>query len=135
MDQVVDVSVPLKLTGRPEGVKRGGTLHQVFRMLPVKCTPDKIPVSISGDVSALDLNEGISIKDLEVPPGVKINLPQQQTCALVMAPRKVLEDELEEEAAAEAAAEEGKEEGKEGEKGEKGEKAPEGKEGAKETKG
>lgn len=92
LDQVLDVTVPLVLTGKPEGIKFGGTLHQVFRHLPVTCTPDKIPVSIEFDVTALELNDTIAIKDLKVPEGVVINLPLQQTCALVMAPRSVAEE-------------------------------------------
>jgi large subunit ribosomal protein L25 len=69
LDQIVDVTVPLDLLGKPEGVKLGGTLHQVFRKLPVSCKPGDIPSALQADVSALELNEGIQIKDLTLPDG------------------------------------------------------------------
>jgi len=121
-DQLVDVDVPLILEGKPEGVKLGGNLHQVFRTLPVKCVPEKIPVSISLDVSALLVGDGLQIKDLAaLPEGVTINLPLNQTVALVVAPRKEREEKAAEgEPGAEGEVAEG--EAAEGEKGEKEEK-------------
>jgi len=94
LDEEIDVSVPLVLEGRPEGVKFGGNLHQVFRDLPVSCKPHQIPSSISTDVSAMQLNDSIQVKDLPLAEGVKVNLPLNQTVALVMAPKKVAEEEL-----------------------------------------
>lgn len=109
LDQEVHVSVPLILAGRPEGVKLGGTLHQVFRDLPVTCTPGKIPAEFSVDVSHLQLNDLVQIKDLDIPDGVTVELPETQTIGLVMAPRA---------ATAEEEGEEGEGEGEEGAEGE-----------------
>ncbi len=126
-DQVVQVQVPLILEGKPEGVKTGGTLHQVFRTLPVCCTPDRIPTSISVDVSALNLGDARQVKDLtHLAEGVTVNLPSTQTIALVMTPRKVQE-------VVEAAPAEGAEgEKAEGEKAEEGEKPERGRKGKEE---
>jgi len=97
-DEVIDAKVPLLLTGKPEGVKVGGNLHQVFRTIPVRCTPRRIPVSMTLDVTALNIGDSLRVKDLAaMAEGVTIALPPNQTLALVMAPRKVVE------AAAEAA--------------------------------
>jgi large subunit ribosomal protein L25 len=101
--QPVQVQVPLLLEGKPEGVKLGGNLHQVFRELPVSCMPEKIPTSLSIDVSALLVGQSMQVKDLKIEEGVTINLPLSQTVALVMAPRK----EREETVAVEGAAVEG----------------------------
>jgi large subunit ribosomal protein L25 len=90
-DIEVQVAVPLQLQGKPEGVKLGGNLHQVFRTLPVKCMPGKIPAAIDVEVSHLNVNESVQVKDLaQLPEGVKVCLPLNQTVALVLAPRKVL---------------------------------------------
>ncbi len=43
----VDVEVPFETFGKCKGVIAGGNLHVVFRKLPVRCLPDKIPVKIS----------------------------------------------------------------------------------------
>lgn len=126
IDQPIEVAVPLVLVGKAPGVKIGGTLHQVFRTLPVKCLPVNIPVSVTVDVSNLELNESVSVQDLaELTKGVEILLPPNKTIALVMSPRKSTEEEDAEAAAAEAEGEEGAE----GEKAE-GEKAEDGKAGA-----
>jgi large subunit ribosomal protein L25 len=123
MDQVIEVSVPLELTGRPEGVKQGGTLHQVFRTLDVSCKPAEIPTALTADVSALELNDSLQVKNIETPAGVKVSLPENQTVALVMAPRKGIEEEEEAAAAEEGEGAEGAEAAGEGaEDKEKGEK-------------
>lgn len=112
----VRVRVPLTLSGKAEGEKIGGELHRVFRDLEVECTPDCIPPEIIGEVTALQIGDSLTIGDLLVPAGVSICLPRQQTCALLMAPRKIEEEKPAEEAAAgaegAAAAGEGAEEGK-----------------------
>jgi large subunit ribosomal protein L25 len=91
-DEVIEANVPLVLEGKPEGVKAGGNLHQVFRTVPVRCRPHLIPVSLSLDVSALNIGDALRVKDLAtMPEGVTLALPVNQTLALVMAPRKVQE--------------------------------------------
>src|SRR5690606_21037008 len=49
----VRVEVPFELVGRSKGVVMGGTLRQVFRLLPVRCLPERIPVKITHDVTEL----------------------------------------------------------------------------------
>lgn len=88
LNEEVQVQVPLELTGKPEGVTLGGILHQVFRNLPVKCLPDRIPVKLTADVSALKMNDALHVQALSVPEGVRIDLPLNQTLALVMAPKQ-----------------------------------------------
>jgi len=92
-DQVVAVTIPLILEGKSEGVKLGGTLHQVFRELPVRCIPSRIPTLVTVDISALQIGDSVQVKDLKgVTEGVTVALPQNQTIALCMAPRKVVEE-------------------------------------------
>ncbi|MFH1131725.1 MAG: 50S ribosomal protein L25 [Pseudomonadota bacterium] len=130
--KTVRVSIPLRLEGKPEGVKTGGILHQVFRELEVECLPIDIPVELSVEVSHLNIGEGIQISDIAVPKGVTVTLPANQTCAQVVAPRAVVEEVPAEVAVEGAEGEEGKvvEEGKEGKEG-----GREGKEGGREGKG
>lgn len=101
LDQPVDVDVPLELTGRAKGVIDGGVLRQVFRKLPVRCLPKDIPVNIVHDVTELDLDDHIAVKDLALPASVTVRLPIEQTVASVAMEKKVIEEE---EAAAAAAA-------------------------------
>jgi large subunit ribosomal protein L25 len=94
----VHVTVPLVLTGKPEGVKDGGILHAVFRELSIASLPDAIPIKIEVDVSALKIGESVHVRDLKLPKGVRALLGPEQTIATVTAPQ--VEKTPEEEAAA-----------------------------------
>ena len=101
LDRAVDVEIPLVATGKPIGVANGGILRQVYRTLPVRCLPDRIPLKIEVDVSHLDIDESIHAEDLKLPEGVEFAFPAEQTLIAVVAPEK---DCSEEEAAAAAGA-------------------------------
>ena len=53
-NRAVEVSVPLRATGKPVGVQKGGQLQVVFRDLPVRTTPGKIPSVIEVEVTPLN---------------------------------------------------------------------------------
>ena len=74
MDKLVRVKVPVHITGAvPIGVKRDeGVVHQPMRELHVECLPNVIPDQIDVDASALAINQGIHVKDLQVGEGIKV---------------------------------------------------------------
>lgn len=84
LDATVDVDVPFETTGKAAGTIKGGTMHVVFRKLPVRCLPQDIPVKISVDVTPLELDGHIQVKDLELPAGVSIRLAPTQTLVAVV---------------------------------------------------
>ncbi len=96
-DTKVTVKVPLELSGRPRGVVMGGTLRQVFRELPVRCTPGTIPVKIVHDITSLELDTHLTVADLNVPEGVEVLLPEKRTVVSVAVDRRAKKDEAEEE--------------------------------------
>ncbi|MBC8205254.1 50S ribosomal protein L25 [bacterium] len=64
----LEVTVKVEMTGIPEGVKNsGGVLEIHRRRLRVECFPKDIPSSIQIDVSGLEINESVLIKDLHYP--------------------------------------------------------------------
>ncbi len=95
----VRVEVPFELVGRSKGVVMGGTLRQVFRLLPVRCLPERIPVKITHDVTELDIDQHVHVEDLKLPEGVVIELAPKRTVAGVITEKK-RGKEAEEEAAA-----------------------------------
>ena len=99
LSEPVDVDVPFRLFGKSKGVVAGGILQQVFRTLPVRCLPEKIPVVIEADVTELDRGESLKVNQLKLPEGVAVRFSAEQTVASVVAP-----DTKEEEPAAAAAA-------------------------------
>ncbi len=65
MNVVMRVSVPIQLTGSSVGVKtQGGVLSQVLHEVEIECLPGDIPSHIDVDISALEINGTIHIKDL-----------------------------------------------------------------------
>jgi large subunit ribosomal protein L25 len=88
LDRAVEVDVPLLALGKAAGVTLGGLLRQVYRTVPVRCMPDRIPLLIETDVSKLELGEHIATKDLNLPPGVEVLMPEEQTLIAVVAPEK-----------------------------------------------
>ena len=65
MNVRMTVSVPVQLTGTPVGVRTGGgVLSQVLHEVEIECLPDDIPSHIDLDVTSLELNGTIHIKDL-----------------------------------------------------------------------
>jgi large subunit ribosomal protein L25 len=88
LDRPVDVHVPLHATGKAVGVTKGGVLRVVYRTLPVRCLPDRIPVKLETDVAHLELGMHVSTKELKLPEGVSVLLPPEQTLVSVVAPEK-----------------------------------------------
>ena len=113
MDVMVNVEVPVRLLGKPEGVKMGGILEQVQRTIQIQCLPGDIPKSIDIDVSVLKVGDSIHVKDLAVEK-FKILSDPNFTIATVVLPaaevKPAEEAAVEEAAEAEAEAKETKEE-------------------------
>ena len=88
LDQPVDVQVPFRCIGKAKGLVTGGILQQIFRTIPVRCLPEKIPAIIEADVTELDVGETLKASTLKLAEGVKVMLPDEQTIAVVNAPEK-----------------------------------------------
>ena len=85
----VRVSVPLRLLGIAEGVKtEGGILEFVLRQVEVECLPSDIPEHIDLDVSALHLNQHLSVKDLPVRERVTILDDPDSIVCVVAVPKE-----------------------------------------------
>jgi large subunit ribosomal protein L25 len=65
MTHKINVKVPVRLVGTPEGVKNfGGILEHGARELEVLCLPAEIPSHIDVDVSALMIGESIHVSEI-----------------------------------------------------------------------
>jgi large subunit ribosomal protein L25 len=93
LDHPVDVHVPFRCIGKSKGVAGGGILQQIFRTLPIRSLPERIPVVIEVDISELDLGDTIKAGAVKLPEGVSVLLPEDQTVVVVNAPEKGGEEE------------------------------------------
>jgi large subunit ribosomal protein L25 len=123
-DQVIEVEIPIALTGKAAGAIDGGQITVARHLVPVKCKPADIPDRFVIDVTPLDIGDVFHASDLEMPSGVTLAIAGEQGLVSCIAPEK-------EEAAPAVAAEEGAApaEGAEGAAEPKGEGKAEKKEG------
>jgi large subunit ribosomal protein L25 len=97
LEQEVEVTVPLVLTGKAVGVTDGGNLHQSQHVVPVAAKPAAIPTKIEVDVTALKVGDALHASDLKLAQGVRILLDPRESIASVVAPKA---EKVEAEAAA-----------------------------------
>lgn len=73
LTEEIKVNIPVVSKGEPEAVtKEGGTLEHVMWEIEIECLPTQIPEKIEINVSEMKIGDKVVIKDLSVPPGVKI---------------------------------------------------------------
>ena len=98
LSDVMTFQVHIHIVGEAIGVKDfGGVLEHVLREIDVECKASDVPESIVVDVTSLDLNDQVRVRDLVVGDGIRItNDPEQ--LVLSVAPPAVVEEEEEEEA-------------------------------------
>jgi len=84
----VQVKVPIVLLGTADGVKNeAGIMDFVLRDVLVECLPGSIPEHLDVDVSALHINQHVSLKDVQVGEGVTVLDDLDQIVAGVSPPR------------------------------------------------
>jgi len=65
MDRRIRVTVPVVLKGEPRGVKvEGGVMDFLQREIEMECLPAEIPNAIEVDVSGMNLNDAIYVRDV-----------------------------------------------------------------------
>ena len=86
----VRVTVPLYLVGEAKGVKLGGgVLEQVLRTIDIDVLPTDIPEKFDIDVSALDLDQTLFVRDLALGDKYTVVTRGELAIAVVKAPDDV----------------------------------------------
>lgn len=88
LDRPVQTRVPFVTEGRAKGVIAGGELNVIYRELPVRATPDKIPALITVDVTNMALGDFLHTKELNLPEGVEVTLEPDRSLVSCLEPRK-----------------------------------------------
>jgi large subunit ribosomal protein L25 len=115
LDQKIQSTVFLELVGGEDspGVRDNGVLEHVTRELTIEALPNDIPDSIQHDVSAMEMNDTITLDALTPPAGVELLDDPETVIATLSPPRLQVEADEEIEAETELVGE--------GEAGEEGE--------------
>jgi large subunit ribosomal protein L25 len=82
-DRVLRAHVPLKMVGSPAGVREGGVFETNTHKIEVECLPGDLPERIEVDVSGLNLNQTIHVRDLKLSSKVKVHTAADQVIAAV----------------------------------------------------
>ena len=89
MDEVIEVEVPVQVTGEAAGVKLdGGILEHVTRTVRVSCLPGNIPEHITIDVSPLKIGDHLRISDIPSDERYKMLDDADQILVVISPPAK-----------------------------------------------
>jgi large subunit ribosomal protein L25 len=87
LNEEVEVTVPLVLTGKAVGTTNGGNLHQSMYRVPIAAKPAAIPTKLEVDVTPLDIGDALHVSDLKLGAGVRALLDPRESIASVVAPK------------------------------------------------
>lgn len=71
LDREIKIRVPLEFVGTSRGVKLGGKLEVYREFIDVMSKPLTLPKKITLDLTELDINSTIMLKDVAMPEGVR----------------------------------------------------------------
>lgn len=103
LDQAIQSTVSLELTGIEDapGVKEGGVLEHITREVNIEALPNDIPDLISHDVSAMEINDTLTLEAITAPQGVTLLDDLAETVVATLSPPRLEEEteDIEEETA------------------------------------
>jgi len=83
-DKKVTVTLPIKFTGTPAGVKAGGKLVTKIKSLKVKVLPKDLRENIELDLTNLELNGNIRVQDVKTANMEIMNSPRIPIASVTM---------------------------------------------------
>ena len=83
--------VALELVGGDDapGVKNGGVLEQITRELNIEALPTDIPEALTFDVSAMEINDTVTLADVPVPSNITLLDDLEETVVATLTPPRV----------------------------------------------
>ena len=94
-DEIITATVSVETHGTAAGQAHGGMLEQVLHSLDIKCAANRLPEVFDIDVSGLEIDDSVCVRDIELPEGAVADLDGDQVVVMVVLPR--VEEEPEEE--------------------------------------
>ena len=105
-DTKVTVEVPVEFLNQDicPGLKKGGVLNLVRRLIELSCNASNIPDKLQFDLEEKDIGDAIKISNIELPEGVKPTITDRDFVVATLVPPTI---EVEEEPKPEEETEEG----------------------------
>jgi large subunit ribosomal protein L25 len=95
MTRKVTTSVPILLVGTAPGVRAGGILQHQLWEVEIQCLPDRLPENIEADISALEIGQTLTVKELQAIEGVEVLTPEDDVVVSILEPGLAEDEESE----------------------------------------
>ena len=102
-DEKISLEVAVRSSGEAQGVKLGGLLVQMLNSVTIKCRPVEIPEFLEIDVTDMEMNTNLFVRDITLPGDVEMLTADDIAVVSVQEPKVEKEAEVVEETESEEA--------------------------------
>ena len=93
-DEKISLEVAVRSSGESKGVKLGGLLVQMLNSVTIKCKPAEIPEFLEIDVTDMEMNTNLFVKDITLPSDVEMLTAEDIAVVSVQEPKQEKEEEV-----------------------------------------
>ena len=93
-DEKISLEVAVRSSGEAQGVKLGGLLVQMLNSVTIKCKPAEIPEFLEIDVTDMEMNTNLFVKDITLPTDVEMLTAEDIAVVSVQEPKEEKEEEV-----------------------------------------
>ena len=101
-DEKISLEVAVRSVGEAQGVKLGGLLVQMLNSVNIKCKPAEIPEFLEIDVTDMEMNTNLFVKDITLPTDVEMLTAEDIAVVSVQEPKQEKEEVAEDTESSEA---------------------------------
>jgi len=94
-DEKISLEVAVRSSGEAQGVKLGGLLVQMLNSVTIKCKPAEIPEFLQIDVTDMEMNTNLFVKDITLPTDVEMLTAEDIAVVSVQEPKQEKEEATE----------------------------------------
>ena len=96
-DEKISLEVAVRSIGESQGVKLGGILVLLLNSVTIKCKPSEIPEFLEIDVTEMEMNTNLFVKDIILPEDVEMMTAEDIAVMSVQEPKEEKEAEVSDE--------------------------------------
>ena len=94
-DEKISLEVAIRSVGDSQGVKLGGLLVQMLNSVTIKCRPAEIPEFLEIDVTEMEMNTNLFVRDITLPADVEMITAEDIAVVSVQEPKEEKEEVIE----------------------------------------
>ena len=91
-DEKISLEVAVRSSGEAQGVKLGGLLVQMLNSVTIKCKPAEIPEFLEIDVTDMEMNTNLFVKDITLPEDIEMLTADDIAVVSVQEPKEEKEE-------------------------------------------